>query len=78
MHHCDHHARMALQAKSKLLSAGVVISPPWQMAWPLSMSWRTTICSTARPGPIECTVIPSIQVAWSPADISSCTCSASA
>jgi hypothetical protein len=32
-----------LQAKAKAESASVAMKPPWQMAWPLSMSARTRI-----------------------------------
>ena len=39
-----------LQAKAKVESASVKISPPWQILWPLSMGSRTAMRITARPG----------------------------
>src|SRR5438132_4438118 len=47
-----------LQANANALSASVKMKPPWQIAWPLSMSARTVIVSSAYPGPIAAICMP--------------------
>jgi hypothetical protein len=40
-----------LQAQAKVVSAREKIIPPWQMAWPLTMSSRTVSRVRAQPSP---------------------------
>src|SRR5688572_8301101 len=65
-----------LQAKAKVESAKVAMKPPWQMAWPLSMSWRTCICRVAWPGATSTMRMPRPLLALSLANMPSRTCSA--
>src|ERR1700681_2115909 len=50
-----------LQANANALSARVKMNPPWHVAWPLSMSARTVIVNSARPGP---TLEMRMPIAW--------------
>src|SRR5438105_5229795 len=65
-----------LQAKAKAESANVATKPPWQMAWPLSMSSRTAMVMRARPGAMAVTCMPSDLEARSFANMRSRTSSA--
>jgi hypothetical protein len=60
-----------LQAQAKAVSASEKIIPPWQMAWPLTMSPRTVMVARAQPSPWSSSSMPSIREAASDAIIAS-------
>src|ERR1700716_3731193 len=66
-----------LQANANALSASVKMNPPWHVAWPFSMSARTFIVNSARPGPTLAMRMPLACDARSRANISAATRSAS-
>ena len=65
-----------LQANAKAESASVVMKPPWQMSWPLSMSSRTVISSRAVPAPSATMRMPRPREARSAANMCAPTASA--
>jgi hypothetical protein len=58
-------ASSSLHAIAKAVSARAKTKPPWVMSKPLSMSSRMAIVTTARPGRLTTTVIPSMPEARS-------------
>ena len=59
-----------LQATAKALSARLATRPPCAVPWPLTMSSRTVIRTTARPSPQSTSSIPSARLASSAAHMS--------
>jgi hypothetical protein len=55
----------SLQAIAKAVSARAKTKPPWVISKPLSMSSRMGMVTTARPGRLTTTVIPSMPEARS-------------
>src|SRR6267154_91729 len=66
-----------LQANANALSARVKMNPPWHVPWPLSISARTFIVNSARPGPTFEMRMPIACDARSRANIAAATRSAS-
>src|SRR5262245_20666782 len=62
-------ARRELHARAKALSARAATRPPCATAYPLTMSGRTVIATTARPGASSLSSIPMAALAGSSAHI---------